>query len=198
MSKSDQIKKIHDELVDFKKSPLYEYRASNKYLPVVGEGRVDAHIMFVGEAPGKTEAQTGKPFCGAAGKFLSFLIGTIGLTREKTYITNIVNDRPPENRDPSPVEIALYGPFLDRQIDIIQPRVIATLGRYSMAYIMKKFGLEAKLGPISEIHGKAFEAKASYGPLSIVTLYHPAAALYNGGMRGTLQTDFEVLKKFVA
>ena len=87
--------------------------------------------------------------------------------------------------------------LLDRQIEIIQPRVIATLGRYSMDYVMRKFGLDSELEPISKIHGKVFETQASYGPLSIVTLYHPAAALYNGGMRGTLQTDFEVLKKFV-
>jgi uracil-DNA glycosylase family 4 len=197
MSKFDEMKKIRDELLMFKESPLYEYRTENKYFPVVGEGSHDAHIMFIGEAPGKTEAKTGKPFCGASGKFLGFLLGTIGLTREAVYITNVVKDRPPENRDPSPDEISLYGPFLDRQIEIIQPRVIATLGRYSMAYIMKKFGLDFELEPISKIHGKVFETKASYGPLSIVTLYHPAAALYNGSMRDVLKKDFEVLKKFV-
>jgi DNA polymerase len=91
----------------------------------------------------------------------------------------------------------LYGPFLDRQIEIIQPKVIATLGRISMAYIMKKFELDLELEPISKIHGKAFETKASYGPLKIVTLYHPAAALYNSSMREFLKKDFEVLKKFV-
>ena len=197
MPKLDEMNKIRDELLAFRQSPLFEYRTSNKYLPVVGEGSHDAHIMFVGEAPGKSEAKTGKPFCGASGKFLGFLLSTIGLTRENVYITNVVNDRPQDNRDPSPEEIALYSPFLDRQIDIIQPRVIATLGRYSMAYIMKKFGLDPKMGPISEIHGKVFETKASYGPVSIVTLYHPAAALYNGSMRSVLQKDFEVLKKFV-
>jgi DNA polymerase len=197
MPKYDEMKKIRDELLVFKESPLFEYRTENKYFPVIGEGSHDAAIMFIGEAPGKTEAKTGKPFCGASGKFLGFLLGTIGLTREAVYITNVVKDRPPENRDPSPDEIALYGPFLDRQIQIIQPKVIATLGRYSMAYVMKKFGLDFELEPISKIHGKVFEAKASYGPLSIVTLYHPAAALYNGSMRDVLKKDFEVLKKFV-
>lgn len=190
------MKKVRDELFAFEESPLFEYRTQNEYFPVIGEGSHDAHIMFVGEAPGKNEALTGKPFCGAAGKFLTFLIGSIGLTRDKVYITNIVKDRPPENRDPTQGEIDLYGPFLDRQIEIIQPKVIATLGRYSMKYVMKKFGLDLELEPISKIHGKVFETKAPYGPLSIVTLYHPAAALYNGGMRDTLQKDFEVLKKF--
>jgi DNA polymerase len=197
MSKYDEMKKIRDELFVFKESPLFEYRTSNKYFPVVGEGSHDAQIMFVGEAPGKTEAKTGKPFCGAAGKFLSYLLESIGLSREKVYITNVVKDRPQENRDPTPEEIVLYGPFLDRQIEIIQPKVIATLGRHSMLYVMKKFGLDFELEPISKIHGKVFETKASYGPLSIVTLYHPAAALYNGSMRDVLKKDFDVLKKFV-
>ena len=190
------MKLIRDEIVALKKSPLYEYRVSNKYFPVIGEGDHDCEIMFVGEAPGKNEAMTARPFCGAAGKFLTELIQSIGLDREKVYITNIVKDRPPENRDPTPEEISLYGPFLDRQIDIIQPKVIATLGRYSMAYLMKKFDLEFELEPISRIHGHKFEATADFGPISIVTLYHPAAALYNGGMRQTLKDDFQILKQF--
>ncbi len=196
-TKLDQMKQIHDEILTLKQSPLYEYRTSNKYFPVIGEGSPDANIMFVGEAPGKNEAKTGKPFCGAAGKFLTELIQGIGLTRERVYITNIVKDRPQDNRDPTPEEIGLYAPFLDRQIDIIQPKVIATLGRHSMGYIMKRFDLELEMEPISKIHGKAFRAQASYGPVTIVTLYHPASALYNGGMRGTHKQDFEILKKFV-
>jgi DNA polymerase len=195
MAKFDDMKQISDELLTLRESPLNTYRTENKYFPVVGEGNHDASIVFVGEAPGKNEALTGKPFCGAAGKFLTELVESIGLKRPDVYITNIVKDRPPENRDPTPEEMEFYGPFLDRQIDIIQPKVIATLGRHSMGYVMKKFDLE--LEPISKIHGKVFEAQASYGTVSIVTLYHPAAALYNGGMRNTLKKDFEVLKKFI-
>jgi len=197
MSKFDDMKKIRDELLVFKGSPLFEYRTVNHYFPVIGEGSHDAKIMFVGEAPGMNEAKTGKPFCGASGKFLTELVEHIGLKREQVYITNVVKDRPPENRDPTPDEIALYAPFLDRQIEIIQPRIIATLGRHSMSYVMKKFDLELELEPISKIHGRAFETKASYGPLTIVTLYHPAAALYNGSMREVLKKDVEVLKKYV-
>jgi DNA polymerase len=196
MPKYDEMKKIRDELLVFTQSPLYKYRTENKYFPVVGEGSHDAYIMFVGEAPGKTEAMTAKPFCGASGKFLSEMLESIGLTRDKVYITNIVKDRPQENRDPTPEEIVLYGGFLDRQIDIIQPKVIATLGRLSMAYVMKKFGLDLELDTISRIHGRVFTATASYGPISIVTLYHPAAALYNGSMRDVLKKDFAVLKNF--
>ncbi len=202
MTKHDQMKQIRDELLVFKESPLYEYRTSNKYFPVVGEGSHDAAIMFVGEAPGLNEAKTGRPFCGAAGKFLTELVGSIGLTRTQVYITNIVKDRPPENRDPTPDEIVLYAPFLDRQIEIIRPKVIATLGRHSMGYVMRRFDLDFELEPISKIHGKSFETtfKTVGGeslPLTIVTLYHPASALYNGGMRDTHKKDFEVLKKYV-
>jgi len=191
------MKKIRDEVLALNVSPLYSCRQTNHYYPVIGEGNHDAAIIFVGEAPGKTEAETGKPFCGAAGKFLTELVESIGLKREQVYITNIVKDRPPENRDPTPEEIKLYGPFLDRQIDIIKPRVIATLGRHSMGYIMKKFDLELELETISRIHGKIFESYHNDRPLSIITLYHPAAALYNGSMRDVLKKDFEILKKFV-
>jgi len=202
MTKHDKMKKVSDELLEFRASPLFEYRTSNKYFPVTGEGSIDAKIMFVGEAPGKKEAMTGKPFCGAAGKFLSVLLESIGLTREQVYITNIVKDRPPENRDPTPEEIALYSPFLDRQVQIIQPRVIVTLGRHSMGYVLPRYDLDAELAPISKIHGKTFETvyfdeTNTPQPVTIVTLYHPAAALYNGGMRETLKKDFEVLKKYI-
>ena len=201
-SKSDKMKKVSDELLEFRASPLFEYRTSNKYFPVIGEGSLDAKIMFVGEAPGKTEAMTGKPFCGAAGKFLSVLLESIGLTREQVYITNIVKDRPPENRDPTPEEIALYSPFLDRQVQIIQPRVIVTLGRHSMGYVLLRYDLDSELGAISKLHGKTFDTvyfdeTNTPQPVTVVTLYHPAAALYNGGMRDTLKKDFEVLKKFI-
>ncbi|MDE2038101.1 MAG: uracil-DNA glycosylase [Patescibacteria group bacterium] len=201
-SKYDALKRIRDELLAFSHSPLYEYRTANGYLPVVGEGSHDATIMFVGEAPGQNEAKTGRPFCGAAGTFLTELIEGIGLKREQVYITNIVKDRPPENRDPTPEEIALYSPFLDRQVKIIKPRVIATLGRHSMGYVMRRYDLDLELEPISRIHGKSFETtfideNNEPQPLTVVALYHPASALYNGGMRGTHKQDFEILKKFV-
>ncbi len=113
------------------------------------------------------------------------------------YITNIVKDRPPFNRDPLPEEIRIYGPFLDRQIDIIQPAVIATLGRFSMEYIMRKFGLDAQLKPISKMHGTTVQAEASYGPVTIIPLYHPAVAIYNQSSKDTLIEDFKILKDFI-
>ena len=194
--RNEALRKIKDEVVALKESPLYAERIKNKVFPVIGEGSHFCKIMFVGEAPGATEAKTGRPFVGSAGKFLNELLAGIGIKREDVYITNIVKDRPPENRDPLPSEIEIYGPFLDRQIDIIRPKVIATLGRFSMNYIMQKFDLDFDIEPISRAHGKSYETKAPYGSVTIIPQYHPAAALYNGSLRETLQKDFEILKKY--
>lgn len=192
--RKELMRKIKDEVVALKGSPLYQFRIENKNLPVIGEGSHFAKIMFIGEAPGRNEAKYGRPFCGAAGKILDELLESAGIKREEVYITNIVKDRPPQNRDPLPSEIEIYGPFLDRQIEIIQPKVIVTLGRYSMYYIMPKFELEFELEPISKNHGKVFDGQASYGEIKVVPLYHPAVAVYNSHTKDQLKKDFEVLK----
>jgi len=194
--KTEKMREIRDEVIDLKESPLYEYRVQNKYYPVLGKGNHDAKIMFIGEGPGKNEAETGVPFCGAAGRILDELLEHIGIPREEVYITNIVKDRPPNNRDPLPSEIAIYAPFLIRQIETIRPNVLATLGRFSMKYIMEKFGLDEELGAISKIHGKIFEADTSFGKIKIVPLYHPAVAVYNADSKEELKKDFEILKQF--
>lgn len=195
--KFERMKAVRDELVALKSSPLYVYRTSNHYYPVVGEGSHDAAIMFVGEAPGLNEAKTGRPFCGRSGAVLDELLASIGLPRSSVYVTNIVKDRPPENRDPTRDEIEAYGPFLDRQIEIIRPKVIATLGRYSMVYILEHLGLSDIVRPIGEMHGKIFLAKTSYGQVNVVPLYHPAVAVYNSNTKGELLEDFKALKKFL-
>jgi len=194
MTKTEQMKKIRDEVFELKDSPLYQYRVKTGCYPVLGEGNHDADIIFIGEAPGRNEAKTGRPFCGAAGKILDDLLQSIDVPRKSVYITNIVKDRPQNNRDPLPSEIAVYGPFLDRQIEIIKPKVIATLGRYSMEYIMKKFGLDGQLQTISLIHGKSFNAKRKDEDIKIIPLYHPAAAIYNRDLIKTLEEDFKILK----
>ena len=195
--KYEAMRQIRDEVLALVASPLYEFRTSHNYLPVIGEGSHDARVMFIGEAPGRNEAETGRPFCGAAGKTLDTLLESIGIPRTEVYITNIVKDRPPENRDPLPDEIDAYGPFLDRQIALIQPRVIVTLGRYSMQYIMRKFDLEFELEPISRAHGKRYGAKASYGSINIIPQYHPAAAIYNRELIDTLKQDFKLIPTFL-
>lgn len=200
--RKELMRKIKDEVVALKNSPLYKFRIENKNLPVIGEGSHSAKIMFIGEAPGRNEAKTGRPFCGRAGDILNELLESVGIKREDIYITNIVKDRPPQNRDPLPEEIKIYGPFLDRQIEIIKPKIIATLGRYAMSYIMPKFGLELELEPIGKMHGRVFtvpkENLADFGykdeEIKIVPLYHPAVAVYNSHTKDQLKSDFAILK----
>ena len=194
--RTELLKTIKEEVLALKESPLYQERVKNGVFPVIGEGSHYAKIMFVGEAPGKNEAATGRPFCGMSGKLLDELLASAGIPRQDVYITNIVKDRPPANRDPLPDEISVYGPFLDRQIEIIQPEVIATLGRFSMDYIMRKLGLESELKPISQMHGKVFEVETGYGKLKIIPLYHPAVAIYNRTTKDVLINDFQVLRGF--
>ena len=195
--KFEKMKEIRDQLLRFKESPLYEYRVQNKYYPVVGEGSHNARIMLVGEAPGKNEAETARPFCGRSGKVLDEMLDSIDLNRSDVYITNIVKDRPPENRDPTPEEIKLYAPFLDKQIEIIQPKVIATLGRFSMTYILNLFKNDQPILSIGDMHGREIIAETSFGEVVVIPLYHPAVALYNGGNKDTLLQDFRILKKYV-
>ena len=191
--KSIELNKLYDLLVNLKDSPLYDFRVNNNYFPVIGCGSHDAEIMFIGEAPGRNEAKTGKPFCGAAGRILDQLLDHIGKKRENIYITNIVKDRPPENRDPTKEEIEIYGPFLNKEIDIIKPKIIATLGRYSMSYIMKLIGIDSSIEPIGVAHGKKFKAKSNYGEIDIVILYHPCVAIYNPKKINILKDDIKIL-----
>ncbi|MBX4200006.1 uracil-DNA glycosylase [Candidatus Parcubacteria bacterium] len=196
MSKTDELRKIKDEVVAMK-GRLADMRREGKYFPVLGEGSHDAEIIFIGEAPGENEAKTGRPFVGRAGQFLNELLEGVGIKREDVYITNIVKDRPPKNRDPQPDEIAEYAPYLDRQIGIIKPKVIATLGRFSMQYIMNRYGLDFELGPISKLHGTVFDTEVEGQSVKVVPLYHPAVALYNGSTRELLKEDFKILKTLV-
>lgn len=195
--RESELKKIRDEVLNLTSSPLYKYRTKNNYFPVIGEGSHEAKIMFIGEAPGKNEAESARPFCGAAGRILDELCNSIGLSRKDVYVTNIVKDRPPNNRDPKPAEIDVYTPFLDRQIQAIQPEVIATLGRFSMSWILDHFKHEDKNIKISLAHGKKFEVWSDYGPLTILPLYHPAVALYRASQKETLLKDFQILKKYI-
>jgi len=192
-----QLKQILAEIENLSESPLYTYRSENGYLPVMGEGNLEAGIMFIGEAPGEREAKSGRPFIGAAGRVLDELLQFIGLARQDVYITNVVKDRPPNNRDPKPEEVALYTPFLIRQIEIIQPKVIATLGRFAMDFILSQFALPEQGQKISQLHGQRLKAQTRYGEIAVVPLYHPAVALYNRNQRQTLEADFQVLQPVI-
>jgi len=166
---------------------------------VMGDGNPDADIVFIGEAPGKSEDEQGLPFVGAAGKFLNEMLASIGLERSDIYITNIVKYRPPNNRDPLPEEKQAFLPYLQTQLEVIQPKILVTLGRHSTNCFLPDL-------QISQIHGEPKRIKLALGrdksqslPIVILPLYHPAAALYNGGMRQTLLDDFTniplILKK---
>lgn len=154
---------------------------------VMGDGNPDAAIVFIGEAPGKQEDEQGLPFIGASGRFLNEMLETAGLVRDDVYITNIVKYRPPNNRDPSPEEKRAFWPYLLRQLEIIQPKVIITLGRHSM----ENFIPDAK---ISTQHGQAKKVTFQDNEYLVIPLYHPAAALYNGSMRSVLIEDFLAAK----
>lgn len=197
MNANECMEEIQRKLASLTKSPLYAYRIQHAYTPVVGEGSLQASIMFVGEAPGEKEALSGVPFCGRSGALLNELLGHINLTREDVYITNLVKDRPEDNRDPTQEEIALYGPFLDQQIEAIKPRVIVMLGRLSMKYIFSRYASHEVIQPISDMHGRSYTGRTSYGEVVLLPLYHPAAGLYNPGLRPVLYEDIERLVPFM-
>ncbi|MDA0352350.1 MAG: uracil-DNA glycosylase [Chloroflexi bacterium] len=173
--------------VDEELRPLYEsiadcpncVLARNRSRTVPGSGPVSADLMFVGEAPGQREDELGLPFVGRSGQFLDQLLGGINLTRSDVYVTNVVKCRPPANRDPEPVEIATCGDFLEEQLRRVNPKVIATLGRFSMA----RWFPDAR---ISQIHGQVKRADDRY----VIPMYHPAAALRNGSLREVMHADF--------
>mgnify|MGYP000945066484 CR=1 FL=1 len=155
---------------------------------VLGDGNPGANIVFIGEAPGKAEDEQGLPFVGASGRFLNEMLEAAGLVRSDVYITNIVKYRPPNNRDPLPDEKKAFWPYLMRQLEIIQPKVIITLGRHSGAAFIPDL-------VISKDHGHARKVKYHDSEFLVIPLYHPAAALYNGSMRQTLIDDFLAAKK---
>ena len=178
--KQKQLNEIKAEILKKNICPELAAQATNL---VMGDGNVDADIVFIGEAPGKNEDEQGLPFVGAAGKFLNEMLAEAGLSRSDVYITNIVKYRPPNNRDPLPEEKGAFWPYLIKQLQIIDPKVVITLGRHSMEYFLP--GMY-----ISQIHGQPKRVKFGDKKLVVVPLYHPAAALYNGSLRQTLIDDF--------
>jgi uracil-DNA glycosylase family 4 len=180
MGKREQIDALSKEIKEKKICSELADQATNL---VMGDGNLDADIVFIGEAPGKNEDEQGLPFVGAAGKFLNEMLAAAGMDRSDVYITNIVKYRPPNNRDPLPDEKAAFWPYLLKQLQIIQPKVIITLGRHSMEYFLP----DMKIG---QIHGQPKRIQFGDQKIVIMPLFHPAAALYNGSLRQTLIDDF--------
>jgi DNA polymerase len=179
---------VASEVTVCKKCDLWRSRRN----AVPGTGSVRSKVFFIGEAPGQSEDAIGKPFVGAAGEFLNTLLSEIGLSREDVFITNVVKCRPPQNRQPLPLEIAACTPYLDRQISTIKPKVIVPLGNHSTAYVL--FKADLSFNGITQVHGKLFETSVLGMHVIIFPTFHPAAALYSGEYKKRLIVDFQVLK----
>ena len=197
MDRESLLSTLQDQLTANGEPFLMAHRIENGNRLVFGEGDPAAKIMFIGEAPGALEAATGRPFVGRAGKTLNELLDSIGLARERVYITNIVKDRPPQNRAPLKREIEFYVPYLLRQVNIIQPNLIVTLGRFSMTFILDAYDREEKHQPIGELHGSLIPLHAEFGPTALLPLYHPAATFYNHKLVPAVQQDFQKIIGFV-
>jgi len=187
--KEEKMKILSKEIENCRKCALFKTRNN----VVVGEGNLNAKIMFIGEAPGFNEDMQGKPFVGKAGRVLNELLKHINLKRENVYITSLLKCRPPNNRKPLPQEIKYCSEFLNKQISLINPEIICPLGSYAMNFIFKKYGLDSK--KISEVHGRVFRIPTLNGILKIIPLFHPAFAVYYPDKKTILMKDFEVIKK---
>ncbi|MGH7156992.1 MAG: uracil-DNA glycosylase [Candidatus Saccharimonadales bacterium] len=184
-TKLEQLEEIKEKIIKDDICP--ELRRGAKQM-VFGDGNADAKVVFIGEAPGKNEDEQGLPFVGAAGRFLEEMLSAAGLKRSDVYISNIVKYRPPGNRDPYPDEKAAFLPFLKKQLQVIKPKLVVTLGRHSMEVL-----LPADL-KISQVHGQPKRYKGQV----YLPLFHPAAALYNNSMRQTLMDDFAKIPRVLA
>jgi DNA polymerase len=178
----DSLRQLYERIAACRECELAETRTRT----VPGEGRPDAEMVLIGEAPGYYEDQQGRPFVGPAGQFLDQLLGSIGLRRQDVYICNIIKCRPPQNQDPLPHQIRACDKWLGSQLELISPRLVVTLGRYSLARFLPG-------QPISRIHGQARRP----GELIVVPMYHPAAALHQGSLRKTIEEDFRKLPDFL-
>ena len=180
---SNELELVNSEIITCTKCDLHKERKN----AVPGEGPIDAKIMFVGEGPGRNEDEQGRPFVGAAGKFLTELLESIGLKRSDVFITNIVKCRPPNNRAPRKSEIEACNPYLQSQIRLIHPRIVCALGTPAVTTLM---GDEYSA---SRFHGKP----VTKGEITILAMYHPAAALYDASLKGTILQDFQILKQLL-
>lgn len=184
MTKHEELEKIVKEVKNCRKCPLWE-TATN---PVPGEGNPNTEVMFIGESPGYWEDQKGRPFVGQAGKLLDHLLSSIGIKRGEVFIANVLKHRPPGNRDPLPEEVEACKNWLDKQIEIIQPKVIVTLGRFAMYEFIPN-------GKITKIHGQPRIVNWQNRKITILPMFHPAAALRNVRIMEEIKEDFKKIPK---
>jgi uracil-DNA glycosylase family 4 len=193
-TKQQQLDAVQQQIIDDQVTPELAEQATQL---VFGDGNPEAEVVLIGEAPGKNEDLQGIPFVGASGKFLNEMLAMIGMERKDIYITNIVKYRPPDNRDPTPAEKKAFLPYLQSQLEVIQPKVVVTLGRHSMNCFLPDL-------QIGQVHGQPKRVKLSLKADSddtltvvILPLYHPAAALYNPLQRQTLIDDFNLIPAII-
>jgi DNA polymerase len=186
------IKELSKKIYECKKCPLWKTRN----IPLIGDGSTNSKIILIGEAPGYHEDLKGKAFIGNAGKILDQLLDIIKIKRSQIYITNILKCHPPYNQNPTQQSINSCLEYLFKQLRIIKPKIILTLGKYATEVLFSKIKL--KYTKISEIHGKLFEIQASYGLVKIIPLYHPATACYNPSLFFTMQNDIKKHTKLFA
>lgn len=191
MDKSGKFDQVSNEIHQCKKCDLFETRTN----AVVGEGSLDADLFFIGEAPGFNEDKQGRPFVGRAGAILDELLRSIDLKRSDIFIANILKCRPPNNRNPAKKEIELCTPFLERQLEIINPKIIIPMGSFSSEFIFSKYDIS--FTKISEIHGKLFNKKTLYSTVHIIPMYHPAVATYNPNKISVLLEDIKQVEQYI-
>jgi uracil-DNA glycosylase family 4 len=194
--KNATIDALRAALINGTDSPLYAQRVANRLLPVLGDGNPDAGIVFIGEAPGKTEAQQGRPFVGASGKVLDELLGGLRLRRADVFITNLIWDYP-GGGEPTPEQIAWYAPHVDRLLLTLDPRVIVPLGRFAAAYVLRLLKRPEQDEKISALHGRLIPARLGDAEIHVVPMLHPAVALYQASQKEALVRGFESLRTFV-
>jgi len=185
-----KIKELEEEMRSCTKCELCKTRKN----VVFGEGNKNAKIMFIAEAPGAKEDEQGRPFVGRAGKILDSLLNEFRIERKEVYIANILKCRPPKNRNPLESEIKVCTPFLEKQIELINPQVICTLGNFSTKFIMEKFGIDEVKEGITKVRGKIFKVINGKKEMKIFPMYHPALAAYNPKKIETMKEDFKKLK----
>jgi len=198
-SKETQLKQLAEQIVESKICPELAVTATQL---VFSDGSANSKVVFIGEAPGKEEDIQGKPFVGAAGKFLNQMIESLGWKRQDIYITNIIKYRPANNRDPLPEEVEAFMPYLFKQIAIVKPKLIVPLGRYAMSVFLPNLRISVCHGQPKRVGiknwGLETRDEKSIRSLVVLPLYHPAAALYNGSLRKVLEADFAKIPRILS
>ncbi|MCK4582736.1 uracil-DNA glycosylase [Candidatus Bathyarchaeota archaeon] len=186
-AKTTRMDALRDRAQSCTRCDLWESRTN----AVVGSGSLDAEIVLVGEAPGRTEDESGLPFVGRAGKLLDDILGKAGLSRDDVFVMNVVKCRPPDNRRPKKVEMRSCEPYLVEQLEIIEPKIIAPMGNSPLSYFFRRYGLGRAV--IGDVHGEEYRVDATWGRVTLFPLYHPAATIYNRGLTEMLEEDMKRL-----